>query len=517
MGTSQISQIFRQYREALAASRRRYGALSSETGRHALQFYHSFFKDLLIPHGRRWGNSAYLERLRRDAEHFFGTSDLNFVAIDGTCLKDPFQDFLVFFGASYGVKGRLNLGGSPPRLLYERWSMEHDVSMVAYVPVPFAELEDVVPNDPEDFFVVSDEEKVDLAHIHTRLMELAEVYLAYNVAASSAMDYPRLILLDRSLSSIFSAAERGEERLGLIGYPMGGRRLEKRDALVALAHPFQDTLGIPSTKYYSLRNRLIAELERQQRVDLRAFAERHGLNPVEVRRRAEYLSGRDVRRPLAPPLARLEGDVLSATTDIAASWRDTVRLFEEICYKLFRQKDPEALMYEVTTAEGMRRRRWMSPEDVYFLIAVGLRALIEVCWEKRILLVGIAKDSTSGFLSRHYLGVARHSGAYEPVPVETLPWTMLLGAIASDITNRGSPEVVSASAISCNYSQGVRGQGTAASRYFACYRAKQDAAVKCWNSCCIGCCDYLSSDCDCLCLVGDYFCVCGITGFPCAC
>jgi hypothetical protein len=74
----------------------------------------------------------------------------DFVAIDGTCQKDPFTDFIVFFGGAYGAKGRVSLEGDPPSVKYQRWEIGKDVSMVAWVPVPFAQLSDVTgPNTDE--------------------------------------------------------------------------------------------------------------------------------------------------------------------------------------------------------------------------------------------------------------------------------------------------------------------------------------------------------------------------------
>jgi hypothetical protein len=63
---------------------------------------------------------------------------------------------------------------------------------------------------------------------------------------------------------------------------------------------------------------------------------------------------------------------------------------------------------------------------VHFLTAVGLRALIEKCWERNILLVGIVKDSESRYLTRNYLGVMKHLGVYpelQQMKVAPLPWT----------------------------------------------------------------------------------------------
>jgi len=43
----------------------------------------------------------------------------------------------------------------------------------------------------------------------------------------------------------------------------------------------------------------------------------------------------------------------------------------------------------------------MPPDDIQFLIAVELRALIEECWQRRIMLVGVVKDSESRYLTRN--------------------------------------------------------------------------------------------------------------------
>jgi hypothetical protein len=70
----------------------------------------------------------------------------------------------------------------------------------------------------------------------------------------------------------------------------------------------------------------------------------------------------------------------------------------------------------------------MSPDDVRFLIAIGIRALVEKCWDRNILLTGIIKDSASRYLSRNYLGVMKYVGErgypeLERLHVRPLPWT----------------------------------------------------------------------------------------------
>ena len=47
--------------------------------------------------------------------------------------------------------------------------------MVAWVPIPFASMEDVVHQEG-DSFLVTEEEKINLASIHVQLMQLAEIF-----------------------------------------------------------------------------------------------------------------------------------------------------------------------------------------------------------------------------------------------------------------------------------------------------------------------------------------------------
>ena len=88
-------------------------------------------------------------------------------------------------------------------------------------------------------------------------------------------------------------------------------------------------------------------------------------------------------------------------------------------------KNPDALKYEVPDEMGRLRKRWMSPEDVGFLIAVGVRLLIETCWQKGPALWN-CKDSTSSYLTKNYLGVALQTG-FQPklreMKIGNLPWT----------------------------------------------------------------------------------------------
>jgi hypothetical protein len=68
----------------------------------------------------------------------------------------------------------------------------------------------------------------------------------------------------------------------------------------------------------------------------------------------------------------------------------------------------------------------MAPDDLGFLIAVGMRLLIEECWARKILFYGVVKDSSSRFLTRNFLGVSLETGFHPDLrglEIGLLPWT----------------------------------------------------------------------------------------------
>lgn len=420
---STISDIFKSYRDALSLSRKNYGDLYMERSQNTARFYRDFAHRLIIPYQDAFADSAGRRFLTHQIRKFFEQDTLDFVAIDGTCIKRPFADFITFYGGAYGAKGQLVLSEDPPRIKYKKWALNKDVSMVAWVPVPFAQLSDIADPRYEEDFVLSDQEKVNLAGIHTLVMQLAEVFLAYNTAASSEMEYPRILLMDLSPSSVLAATAQPVTQVGLEGYPYDRRQLDVSDILVAMAHPFHHKLGLPTNKKFLRYRTVIAALERSsgRPVSEEDLAKACGLTAPEIKKEVSLLERYGLVKVRSGSPIMIEPAI-----DISASWWFSVSLFQNICSRLFLKKDSTALQYVAPDEEGTPRRRWMAPGDLKFLIGVGMRALIEKCWEKRILLYGVIKDSESRYLTRNYLGVTQEIGFYpelKGLKIPPLPWT----------------------------------------------------------------------------------------------
>jgi hypothetical protein len=294
--------------------------------------------------------------------------------------------------------------------------------MVAWVPVPFARLEEVSPEHGEQF-LVTEEERVNLSMVHTQIMQLAEIFLGYNTVNSSRTDAPHILLMDLSPSSVLASAAFKQEKLGLVGYPYDRRKLTPADVTIALAHPISDHLGIPSPKRMDLHRVIIAELHRSpsQAVNLEKLAARYGVSIDELRRAADFLVKRGV---LLRP--RLGNPGWQPAVNVQESWAYVRDFFQNICTRLFLNKDARALQYDAPDEHGAVRRRWMAPDDLGFLIGVGMRLLVEACWERKILFYGVVKDSSSRYLTRNFLGVSLETGFHpelKNLKVGMLPWT----------------------------------------------------------------------------------------------
>jgi len=185
-------------------------------------------------------------------------------------------------------------------------------------------------------------------------------------------------------------------------------------------------LDLPSVKRFRLYNAIIAEIVRQrirvgQKLDLAEFARRKGIAITDIE--AHFRRNSEIIKTLGTYDASTK--TFEPRFSYQDSWWDSVRLFEDICRRLFIDKDQDALIYEAPDEDDptKMRRRWMSPDDVRFLIAIGIRALVEECWRNRVMLIGIVKDSASRYFTRNYYGLMRHQGVYPEVDVKPLPWT----------------------------------------------------------------------------------------------
>jgi len=421
---SQISRIYARYQESLEWALDDF-RVQRQSALEAVRQFYPFLRRLIMPYGTWFRNRALRRKMLQNLQRYFGDGEahLPFAAIDGTGNKRELADMMVFYGAAYAQMGEVRIRSQSERISYRRWDPSEDTSFVAYLPIPLNALSDL---QGEWLFRADDHERTATVAIHTQLMQLAEIYLAYRLLKQERP--PKILLLDQNLSSLYLSTDvmhlvhayrADRATLGWIGayIPVWGRTFEPLDALVAHAHPMHSGLRVPSARSNALLEYVVAEMsgywrigqpgERQIGKDVTLDPQMFvGITVEDLVKRLKRLQ-QDFPFYKIEPLAhglRLHPFVPRGQPTLRQRWRDLQRLFEDICEQLFRSRRLDALQLQYR--EGSRQgRKWMDSNDVRFLIGVGLRLLLELAWEKRVLLIGVAKDSAARYFFKNFLSV----------------------------------------------------------------------------------------------------------------
>ena len=133
---SDLSKIYSQYHDSLLDSQSEFNKRLRGYSKAVDGSYDTLLKDYIREFGPGFSSQVNRLDLKSTAERFFGTSEIPFVAIDGSCDKRQSMNFVSFYGGAYGAKGVISLSGPEGKLRYQRWDLTRDVSMVAFVPIP---------------------------------------------------------------------------------------------------------------------------------------------------------------------------------------------------------------------------------------------------------------------------------------------------------------------------------------------------------------------------------------------
>lgn len=410
-GRQSVSDVFDLYDRGLSSTR---GRLEKRVidGTKALDlFYKEYLSTQLVRYADLFSDKNFRREMHKELEERHHSSSLRFWAIDGACLKVDTSDLAIFYGGAYVVKGDLGLKDNPPELSYRESEPGDDSSLVAYLPLS---PEDLTMLDPEDRFIVSDAELLSTSGLDTALMLLAENYLCYRGASST--ERPHLILWDHSLSSVLANATPNVKKLRFAGVTIGGEIIWYPDLLVGYSKPWNSVLDVPSRKAHRLWERAIAQLFESQigTLSLKNFAAECKLSVDKVISQTKliwecdrYGYQSEGGNP-ADALVKREGDTLTLNKEYKNSPAKVERLYNHFCGRLFRNKDPSVLLYEFVRPDGAQQTRFLSSEELSFLMAIGLRLTFEECWRNGVMLVGVVKDSGSTYFTNHYLSVLRN-------------------------------------------------------------------------------------------------------------
>ncbi|MGG6270906.1 hypothetical protein ACQ4M3_41370 [Leptolyngbya sp. AN03gr2] len=375
--------------------------------------YHGLFHRLINSLQESLNSRVFLDALLQDANSFFNTRNIKLAAVGGSCSKAVVNDVIIASTIVDVLQETLELeiGNDLPVYSPQPISSNRHASTSTQVHIPLAEFTNAY-NHTRSEVPISDNERVRGSDVDLRAVELLKIYQAYEAALTSEFQDLKVIILDFSPSGIL--ARRVPELSSIPILKKIG--VSPKKAVAALAHPFHSRLEIPSTQERNQYKSLIAEFHSQtsNTINIDKFASQHNLTLADLSRAIDSLTEQDFQG-LESPFAYEEirqGDTwLTTDIDCASAWNDCVQLFDLSCRVTFGKRNRLPLGYP--DFDGERRtlaQKVSSPYDICFLIAIGIRALIEACWERNILLVGVVKDSFSHSFSHNYLSVMKYLG-----------------------------------------------------------------------------------------------------------
>jgi hypothetical protein len=353
------------------------------------------------------------------AKKLFGTEHVSFAAVDGTDYARPLFDLIVFFGGSYAARGKITYKeNGPPSVEYENHFLKGGRALSSCIPVFVNE----VPEIDHSFYEqggssevttarpLTDEMIANNSTIPAWIMTFSEFYLAYRLAKES--DPPRIILLDRSLSSTFPSLifDSSKRQLwlsngALHGVEVDNLPLDVNDLAFARYHLYVPELELPPARGDFLRYRILLELENKGPIGKDQLFQRLRITQADRQARLEKF----LQKSIKDGYLEERNGLYQLTDRYRTTWPRVRKLVETIGHRMFEEKPKENPM----KIEKNGNWHWLTTQDMAFLTLFTLNMLIEECLTKNILLIGLAKDTAARDLKNHVLPVLVTNGIWK--------------------------------------------------------------------------------------------------------
>jgi hypothetical protein len=353
------------------------------------------------------------------AQKFFGASTVRFAGIDGTMYSRPLFDLVIFFGGAYASTGFITFQeDAKPVVEYDERVLQHGAGISSVVPIYVNEIPDV----DQTFFAVEQPEEINLskplmdetiinnATIANWIMTFAEYYLAYKLATDQNQN-ARIILLDRSLSieraSLLydtSWRELWEKKSTILGYKVDGEPIDINDLTIARQYVYNQALGLPSPRADYLRYAIIHLTKQKQTLTEKQILTELG---IKDEKRAKRVS-RYIKHLVKRGILEEKNDAYALNPKYATTWERIKKLVTSLGEHFFFAKTPETASLMKILKDG--KEHWLTTLDIAFLTLFTLQMLMEECWEKHVLLIGITKDTAARDFKRQLIPIMNNEG-----------------------------------------------------------------------------------------------------------
>ncbi|MCJ7767148.1 hypothetical protein MUP79_01990 [Candidatus Bathyarchaeota archaeon] len=375
-----------------------------------VRLYQNFISSLIVSD---FDPVKALETARR----FFGSERVRFAAIDGSQDQRLISGLAVFWGGAYAVTGTIDFAMGKPVVEYATGFTEQSKGVSSCVPI-FVDRVSQVDQSVATLDSVAqttvgrpatEQAVVDNSTIANWIMTFSEFYLAYHMVTK---ENARVILLDRSLSTTMNSLTYDTSRRSrwtiegaLHGVEVEGIPVDTNDLAFARHYIINTTLGIPAPRGDYIRYALIFFLQRSElAMTLDEICAGLGLEAKDRRKRALTYLERSVKEGYL----RRSGDKYLVDPRYSTTWRRIRKLVDMIGNQMFEGTEPNPMR--------LRKKdhyEWLTTSDIAFLTLFCLQMLIEECWSRDVLLIGITKDTTASDFKAHLAPVCGAEGIWK--------------------------------------------------------------------------------------------------------
>lgn len=355
------------------------------------------------------------------AINLLGAEEVNFAGIDGTRYSTPMLDLVIFFGSAYASTGTIRFRkDARPDVSYENRFLDKGLTASAVVPLFINEIPDVDQTyfnfDPEGnpaSHPLADQWQIDNSLIANSIMTFAEYYLAYKLISDPKKNI-KVIFMDRSLSGertslLYDTSKTSiwKDNGLLVGLDIDGVKIDEKDLGYGRFHVINDSLNLPPPRGDYLRYSILNVLEKQGMLDFSSICRRLGIEEKERRARIDKcLRGKTLKTYLDR-----DDQLYNLKARYKTTWGRLRKAVDLIGERLFSQ----GAKVNPDQASGLQfkvggKTKWLTTLDLSFLTLFCLQMIIEECWKKRVLLIGLTKDTAARDLKRQFLDIMNRAG-----------------------------------------------------------------------------------------------------------
>jgi hypothetical protein len=254
----------------------------------------------------------------------------------------------------------------------------------------------------------TDESIIDNSTIANWIMTFSEYYLAYKLASDENKNM-RIMLLDRSLSieraSLLydtSKHEFWKTKSNIRGIEIDGEPIDENDLALARQHVCNQALGLPPARADYLLHAIVNLAQPKGRLTLKQILDELRIDDERRSKRAKRSLNSLVKRGI---MKEEKNETYVLDPKYLTTWERIRKLVTSLGDQFFFSESGRAMKIVKGGEE-----HWPTTLDIAFLTLFTMHMLMEECWKKHILLIGMTKDTAARDFKRQLIPILHSEG-----------------------------------------------------------------------------------------------------------